>query len=188
MIKGSKADMDYSEILHALNTASLFDLYRLRAAIDKELDNPARINEIRARLKPGMVISYFEPKQNRLIEATVLNLQRTYLLVENLHDHQRWNVKFAMVNLANVPTDIRPIGNTPINKNLLKVGDHVGFVDKSNNEHYGKVIKLNPTTAAILTNDGHKWRVDFKLLFQIVDANEAKDELTRKPPESKRNS
>jgi hypothetical protein len=108
--------------------------------------------------------------------------------VENLHDHQRWNVKFAMVNLANVPTDIRPIGNTPINKNLLKVGDHVGFVDKSNIEHYGKVIKLNPTTAAILTNDGHKWRVDYKLLFQIVDANEAKDELMRKPPESKRNS
>ncbi|MBF0631031.1 MAG: hypothetical protein HQL89_08585 [Magnetococcales bacterium] len=35
--------MNYSEILHALQGASLFDLYRLRVGIDGMLDQPERL-------------------------------------------------------------------------------------------------------------------------------------------------
>jgi hypothetical protein len=51
--------MDYSRIIDELNSASLFDLFRLSVAIHQQLDEPQRIAEIRAQLRPGMEITLF---------------------------------------------------------------------------------------------------------------------------------
>lgn len=64
--------MDYSAILQELNKASLFDLHRLESAINQELSNPARLDQIKARLKTGQLISYFDPQSNSLIDAVIL--------------------------------------------------------------------------------------------------------------------
>jgi hypothetical protein len=53
-----------------------------------------------------MLISYFDEAQNRLIKATVIELHRTRLLVENEHDHQRRSIPFGAVNIDGVETDI----------------------------------------------------------------------------------
>jgi chorismate mutase len=75
--------MNYTFIIDELRAASLFDLFRLRAALTLQLEDPARIEQVRRSLRPGMKISYFDEAQNRLIEATVRELHRTRLLVEN---------------------------------------------------------------------------------------------------------
>ena len=59
--------MDYSKFMNELSNASLFDLYRLRVAISKELESPKRINKVKKRIQKGDVISYFEENENRLI-------------------------------------------------------------------------------------------------------------------------
>ena len=63
--------MDYSKIMSELDNASLFDLYRLSAAIGKELENPKRIKKIRQMIKAGDTISYFVNEENRLIDTRI---------------------------------------------------------------------------------------------------------------------
>ena len=66
--------MNYTKILEELNQASLFDLHRLQSAIYQELVNPTRINLIKAQLKIGQSISYFDPQANDLIDAVILKI------------------------------------------------------------------------------------------------------------------
>ena len=159
--------MDYSMILKELNKASLFDLYRMQVAIDQQLDNPARIKQVKRLIKPGMEISYFDSTQNRLIDATVISLRQSRLLVENKHDGKRWTINFYMVNLDRVETDIST--HQVIDRTQLKVGDSVGFYNRENKETYGKVIKLNQKTATVFVSGASKWRVSYQLLFKLID-------------------
>ena len=159
--------MDYSMILKELNKASLFDLFRIQAAIDQQLDNPARIKEVKRLLKPGMEISYFDSTENRLIDAIIISLRQSRLLVENKHDGKRWTINFYMVNLDRVETDIST--HQVIDRTQLKVGDSVGYYNRENKETYGKVIKLNQKTATVFVSGGSKWRVPYQLLFKLID-------------------
>ncbi len=52
--------MDYTAIINELRAASLFDLFRLRAALTTQLEDPGQIEQVRARLRPGMNVSYFD--------------------------------------------------------------------------------------------------------------------------------
>src|SRR5215210_6941934 len=99
-------DMDYTSVIDELRSASLFDLYRLRAALTLELEDPARIEQVRARLRPGMTVTYFDEAQNRLVEARVRELHRTRLLVEHRQDGKLWSIPFGAVNIDSVDTDI----------------------------------------------------------------------------------
>ncbi len=83
--------MDYSKIIEELSKASSFDLYRLRVAINQQLENPHRLSEIKKCLKPGQKISYFDETENRLMEASILKTMRTRLLVKNFDDQQKRN-------------------------------------------------------------------------------------------------
>ena len=135
--------MDYSKIIENLKQASLFDLYRLSVAINHQLENPQRIVEIKKHIKPGQTISYFESTENRLIEAKVINLKRTQLLVENTHDQQRWTIPLYWVNLDEVNTDIISSSGRRLDKSQLRVGDIIGFQDKQNIDVHGEIIRLN---------------------------------------------
>lgn len=162
--------MDYSKVLEEINQASLFDLYRLMIAVDQQLDNPERIERIKQRLKPGQQITYFDTGQNRLIAATVVNLQRTRLLVQNLHDGERWSIRFCAVNIDEVDTNVYTNSKKQtLDRSVLKVGDRVGFYDRQNQEQYGKITRLNQKTATLDCSKS-QWRVAYQFLFTIVDA------------------
>lgn len=158
--------MNYEKILNELNNASLFELYRLNLAIWKQLDNPDRNFLVKKLLTPNKAITYFEPEQNRLIEATVIDVKRTRAIVRNLEDGRNWSVPFYQINIDNTDADIKP--TTSLDRNSLKVGDHVCFTDKAGQELFGKVYKLNPKTAGIMVDD-MQWRVAYPLLSPIMD-------------------
>lgn len=161
--------MDYSEIMNELDEASLFDLYRLRAAINKELDNPERIETIRRLIKVGDTIRYFVSEQNRLIEAEVLEIKRTRVLVRNKHDLKR-DIPFYMINLEGVPVDIVRSENTKgINRHEVRIGDFYGFRDRANNILRGRVIRTNPKTVTLLVEPNQRWRVSYSMLHSIID-------------------
>ena len=162
--------MDYTAILHALNQASLFDLHRLQAAIYQELVNPTRIDAIRARLKAGQTISYFDPQVNGLIEAVILKIQKTRCQVKNTQDQKNWSIPFYYINLDAVDTEIHPAPNAiGIPKAALQLGTRVGFKDRNNLERFGEVIRLNPKTATIKVSEQHTWLVNYQLLFRVID-------------------
>ncbi|MBT8339490.1 MAG: hypothetical protein HKP58_11970 [Desulfatitalea sp.] len=161
--------MDDSNILQALNKASSFDLFRLKVAIDQQLENPYRLSEIKKSLRLGQNISYFDRTENRLITATVIKIMRKRVLVQNLHDQEKWEIPLYCINLDDVNTDIINSSKDGLDKSQLKVGDMVGFQDKYHNDVNGKIIRLNSKTATIMTNTKVQWRVGYEYLHLIYD-------------------
>lgn len=172
LVEIQENSMDYSKIIEELKQASLFDLYRLSVAINQLLEDPRRLSEIKKCLRSGQNISYFDETENRLIEAKVIKLMRTRLLVENIDDQQRWEIPLYYVNLDEVNTDIIGSSKMGLDKSQLKVGDLVGFQDKQNNDVHGKIIRLNQKTATIKTNTDTEWRVGYEWLYVVINVEQ----------------
>ncbi len=164
--------MNYSRIIDDLNSASLFDLFRLYVAINQQLDDPKRIDQVKSRLRPGMKIKFFSWDKNRLLEGIVIKLNRTQCEVRCHDDQLVWNVRYCSINLDEVETDILvSTASKGISRTQLRVGDLVGFCDRQNREKYGQVIALNQKTASILVNEREKWRVAYSFLFPIIEGD-----------------
>lgn len=161
---------DFNSILEQLEPWSLFELNRLQSAIDRLLDDPARNEAIKRHLKVGMKITYFCSDKNDLIEATVEEVRKTWASVINIADEQRWNVRFSRINLQGIDIDIAPKKYSGgLNRNSLKVGDHVGWHSKLGHDVYGVIEKLNPKKALIRLGTGERWAVPYPLLFLVID-------------------
>ena len=159
--------MNYSKILAELNSASLFELYRLEQAIGRSLEDPVRIREIKDSLTVGQDIEYFDAEENRLIQARIVELKRTRALVKNRHNGALWNIPFYHINLDHA--DVAISGSTgKLDRNSLKVGDKVAFKDRKGNELFGEVIKLNQKTAGVLVGTT-RWKVGYRLLSPIIE-------------------
>lgn len=160
--------MNYSEIIDVLDNATGFDLFRLKVAIEKMLDDPKRMVELKRRLRIGQEIEYFDPGQNRAIKAILLKFKRTNVAVRNVDDGARWNVPYYFININQIDTDISRAGSKPgLDRNEVKVGDKVGFMDGNNIERYGDIIRLNQKTVTLYC-DGGQWRVSYSFLFKII--------------------
>jgi hypothetical protein len=81
--------MDFTKTLKELQQASAFDIYRLRAAIDRVLDQPDWLHAVQSRLQVGQNIEYFDPQANRIHKGQVLGLRRKLALVLDLDSQQR---------------------------------------------------------------------------------------------------
>lgn len=165
--------MNYSQILEALNHASLFELYRLEQAIRRNLEDPVRIRKIKDSLKVGQAIEYFETDENRRIEARIVELKRTRVLVKNQHDGKLWNIPFYFINLDHADVAISsPTGQ--LDRNSLKLGDKVAFKDRKGHDRFGEVIQLNPKTAGVLVGTT-RWKVSYRLLSSIIEGELGSD-------------
>jgi hypothetical protein len=167
--------MDYELIVSELQKASAFDLYRLQSAIGHLLDDPARLNSIKHQLRPGMEITYFEPQENRLIPAQVLEIRRTRVAIQELETRKRWTVPLYMINIEDTNTDI-PSKSNQVDRLSLKIGDQVGFTARDGDELFGIVTKLNPKRAKIQTGQG-VWAVPYSMLFTVIDSDHSQDQV-----------
>lgn len=154
--------------MQAIARATSFDLYRLQSAINRLLDDPQRIMEVKRRIHPGDDIEYFDPAGNRVVQARLLKFQRTRVLVQNRDDHQEWSIPYCALNIHKAKTTITETVPAGLGRNQVAVGDTVGFCDLDGKERYGQVIRLNQKTVTLDCN-GHKWRVAYSLLFQVLD-------------------
>lgn len=164
--------MDYSEILAALRQASAFDLYRLRAAIDRVLDQPEWMLAVQSRLRVGQAVQYFDPGTNRAHTGQLLELRRKQAVVLDDETRRRWLISYAAINLDGADVEVREQPRLGLGRNEVAVGDRVGFVDRHQRERAGRVLRLNDKTVTLLC-DGQQWRVDYSLLHRIVDGQAA---------------
>ena len=63
--------MNFTDVLKALSSASAFELYRMRAAIDRVLDEPRWMLAVQSRLRVGQSVEYFDPQTNALRHGQV---------------------------------------------------------------------------------------------------------------------
>jgi len=162
--------MDYISLLDALGKAPLFDLWRLKAAVGRILEDPDKNEAVRARLRVGQSIRYFEATENREISGCVIEIKRSRALIQHDHDKKLWNIPFYMINLQEQGVDAPVRPHQKVRRDSLRVGDTVGFRSRSNHDVYGVVEKLNRKTAAIRVTTGEKWVVAYDFLFHILDA------------------
>lgn len=171
----SHSQMDYGQVLEALNRASLFELYRLSVAIGNQLTDPSRLAAVKRALHAGQQIEWFVAEENRLVRGKILELRRTRALVQQAEDGSRWTIPFHLINLDGHETEIAPQPARPLDRNRIKVGDGVAFKDRSGQEHFGEVVKLNPKTAAVLVGRT-RWRVAYALLSAVIDGERGDDD------------
>ncbi len=160
-----------NEIITHLEKATPFQLWRLKALIDKLLDDPKKLQEVRQKLYIGQNITYFESEENREISATILKILRTHVLAKNILDGERWKLPLYMLNIDGLPTDVAG-KRQKVNRLTLKVGEKVGFINhKQDNKFFcGVVTKLNAKTATVEILTGGIWRVSYEVLFYVLDA------------------
>jgi len=161
--------MDYTATLAALAKASAFDLYRLRAAIDRILDQPGWMAAVQARLRIGQDITYFDPQANRSHQGQVLELRRKQAVVLDVATQKRWLISYAAINLDGADVEIREQPKQGLGRNAVAVGDIVGFVDRHQQQRSGRIIRLNDKTVTLLCGQ-QQWRVAYGLLHRVVDS------------------
>jgi hypothetical protein len=162
--------MNFSETIATLNKASAFDLYRLRAAIDRVLDQPGWMDAVRSRLRIGQAIEYFDPQANRPHSGQVLELRRKQAVVLNLATQKRWLISYAAVNLDGADVGIREKPKQGLGRNEVAVGDIVGFLDRDHQQRSGRIIRLNDKTVTLHCGR-QQWRVSYSLLHRVVDSS-----------------
>jgi len=161
--------MDYTHIIEELDKASLFDLYRLQAAINNEIDNPKRIKEVKNSLQVGQEVTWFDETTNNLEKAIIRKFTNSRCEVKNLSDGRVWRILYASINIENSDVTIKSKQKSGVKKSALKVGDIVSFLDNQHKLLYAKVLKLNPKTAGVLTMENQNWRVSYDSLSINTD-------------------
>lgn len=166
--------MNYSEILATLGQASAFDLFRLRAAIDRVLDQPGWMAAVQARLTVGANIEYFDAQANRAVKGLLLEMRRKQALVLDPETRQRWLISYAAINLDGADVEIREQAKRGLSRQSVAVGDVVGFVDRDHRQRSGRILRLNDKTVTLQVGP-QKWRVAYGLLHRVVESSAGAD-------------
>lgn len=162
--------MNYSEVFKTLNQASAFDLFRLRASIDRVLAEPRWLQAVQARLKVGQAVQFFDLRANALKRGQVLEMRRKDLVVLDLDDAVRWVLSYAAINLDGADVQIREHKPQGLGRNEVALGDVVGFLDREQQQRTGTVIRLNDKTVTLQCDKG-QWRVAYSFLHRVVDVD-----------------
>lgn len=162
--------MNFSEVFKTLNQASAFDLFRLRAAIDRVLDEPSWLRAVQSRLKVGQAVQFFDLRANALKRGQVLEMRRKDVVVLDLDEAVRWVLSYAAINLDGVDVQIREQKPQGLGRNEVALGDVVGFLDREQQQRTGKIIRLNDKTVT-LQCDKSQWRVAYAFLHRVVDVD-----------------
>jgi hypothetical protein len=162
--------VNFSETIKALNNASAFDLYRMRAAIDRVLDEPRWMQSVQARLKVGQDVQYFDPQANALKRGKVLGMRRKQAVVLDMVDTKSWLISYAAINLDGADVQIRENKAQGLGRNEVAIGDVVGFVDRDHHQRTGKIIRLSDKTVSLQCG-ATQWRVAYAFLHRVVDAD-----------------
>lgn len=162
--------MNFSETIATLNNASAFELYRLRAAIDRVLDQSGWMDAVRSRLRVGQAVEYFDPAANRSHQGQILELRRKQAVVLDLATQKCWLISYAAINLDGADVEIREKPQQGLGRNEVGIGEVVGFLDRNHQQRSGRILRLNDKTVTLMCGT-QQWRVAYGLLHRVVDAS-----------------
>ncbi len=162
--------MDFSAVFKALNAASAFQLFRMRSAINRVLNEPRYVQAVLSRLQVGQAVEYFNEHANGLHQATILEIRRKQVVVLDKDDGKRWLIEAAAINLDGDDVQIREQTKQGLSRNEVAVGEMVGFLDRNHQQRSGKVIRLNDKSVTVLCGT-MQWRVSYTLLHRVLETD-----------------
>lgn len=165
--------MDFSTTSAALNQAPAIELYRLRTAIDRVLDQPGWRDPARARLHPGQRAAHSDPQAYRPHPGQMLPSRHKQAVVGDLTCSKDWLASCAARNVdaADIDTCDQPAQGRGCPR--VAAGDVVGGVDCPPSQGSGR---LKDKTVPLL--DGlQPWRVADALQHRVVDASARSGEI-----------
>lgn len=168
--------MNFSDFIDRLHEATAFDLYRMRAAVDRALEQPRWFEAVRARLRIGQIVEYFDSRENTTRTAQVLELRRKQVLVVDSATRMRWLLTYAAINVDGVHASSCQKPRRGLDRSELAVGDVVGFVDRDQRPRSGCLLRLNEKTATLRCGR-EQWRISYSLLYRVIDSQAAEDDV-----------
>ena len=170
--------MNFNKIKQQLQSISLFELYYLQNLINEQLQDQEAINQIRKYLQLNQNINYHDIKFNQLKSAKIIELKKKTLIIEDFSDNKIYQIPYHIINLTN--EFFSTTSNNDYQKSDFFVDQIVNFKDKKGQDLYGKIIKLNPKTATLITSNNMRWRVSYNLLSKVIDSDLDCQKLTSK--------
>ncbi len=161
--------IDFTEVMNMLKNASPYELYRLRAALEIEMENPEKIMKVFQSFAIGNKLTYFNSKKNMLCKAIVLKKKSKHVVVKDLEDNAVWNTPYFAINITGHDSQIYAHKSEKLTRNHLRIGETVGFMHNGE-QIIGCIAKLNPKTVKLITTEGQSWSVGYEWLFQILDS------------------
>lgn len=155
-----------------LGRSSNTDLFRLRSAIDRMLEDPKRILSTRKLLNLGQTVRFVDWRTGEWRAGTVLAFRDRELTVRDtagLH----WKLPYVAIEppseTAEIAAMLESAPESPrMGREDFVPGDRVSFTDKYLRTQVGTVLRINRRTATIVCDDG-EWRVGFSLLRHLID-------------------
>ena len=98
--------MNIQQIFDELESATDFELFRLKSAIEKVLEDPERTNALKRKIQVGMAVEYFCTERNKAVLCTVLKVGRSRVSVREQDTGQQWSLPFYFLNLDHVETTL----------------------------------------------------------------------------------
>ena len=162
--------MNIQQIFEALETASDFELFRLKSAIEKVLEDPDRVRALKAKMAVGMEVEYFCTERNYPVLCTILKVGRTRVEIIEKETGKGWSLPFYFLNLDHIDTELISNKAVGLSKAELSIGQTVGFISSRDNQEYiGQVSKLNPKRVVVLVGNT-AWTVPYSMLFPVLDS------------------
>jgi hypothetical protein len=165
--------MNFSDVIKTFNEASAFELYRMRAALDRVLQEPHWLKAIQSRLRVGQTVQFFDDQANTLKNGLILEMRAKQVIVMDRDAAVRWSLPYAAINVDGVDVQIREQKTRGLSRNEIAVGEVVGFLDRAQQQRSGRVIRMNDKSVTLLC-DKVQWRVAYGLLHRVVDADAQK--------------
>ena len=160
--------MNYQDILDQLKHLSLFDLSRLQLALKYELDNPAKVAQIRAKLHVGMKIEYFAYDLNAVVSGVICELNPKSLITQEDGDPTRWRIPYHVLCVDATPVQDKSNSNH-LTKATTSIQMSVGF-EHHGVLHFGKVVQRNPKKARVIVVGNKIWHVPYSMLFRVFES------------------
>lgn len=174
------------KLLDVLNQASSLELFSLSTVIDKLLADPRRIIAIRQPLLLGQTVRFYNPQTGDLQDGRIRVMADRQVTIEQQNTRVVWKLPYAAIepSLVRSGPKVGPSTSTKVTAPTradFRRGDQVSFEDRYLQAHIGRIVRVNPRTATVV-GDGQCWRVPFRLLRAVLDADQPAE--TKELPES----
>lgn len=176
--------MQIQQWFEELELATDFELFRLRSAIQKVLEDPERTKKLKSKIRIGMNVDYFCTERNHLVACVIQKVGRSRVDIQEIITQKRWSIPFYVLNLEHIETEIVSQRVKGMSKAELSVGQTVGFLNpKDHRDYIGQIAKLNPKRVIVIA-DNMEWHVPYSILFPVItsEAEESYQVLLPKTP------
>ena len=160
--------MELPDVMNSLQQVSDLDLLRLHTAIGHLLRDPARILALRQRLHPGQEVDFWGTRDQRMHRGRIVGFKPDQVLVQTT-PRESWWVMYAALRLDPSESPATPAPERTPSRADCTVADTLSFEPQDLIARFGTIIRLNPKTATIATEDGMQWRVSYAALRRVVN-------------------